>query len=423
MRGPWKTLGLDGPTKDLKAIKRAYAAKLKVTRPEEDPEGFMALRDALDAAKRYAGRQHPGTIDAQPTPPVTTTAPARDTENRPPTVISQASEDIPGGIANDGPTADHIMASVETVLKTPSEIHDAQAWLKALKDTAGLDIDEYDRLEYRLTDRLLVLYDYDNRMFAPKKRFAKKQRHIKPEAMKAIYRHMGWNKEIQRPERLQEPLTWLIYESGILKRPKDENIVIDTWQRDAVRTGWRVAVIIVLFTLCWLTDPLRGASPETHPMLPLTGETEYGRFETDRKAGTHNYIFDANRPEIKELVGYDKLTDNYEVQFSHGSTEKVTVRIGRNLPVKEDSSPDLTARHDPSRPEYSGPVTATLKTVQVSNDENLTMPHAISILSAALFSGWCFFFFLGLILKYVSLSFMLVLRLFADGFRRLIGRT
>ena len=50
----WDILGLDGPTDDLKAIKSAYARKLKVTRPEDDPNGFMQLRDAHDRALGYA---------------------------------------------------------------------------------------------------------------------------------------------------------------------------------------------------------------------------------------------------------------------------------------------------------------------------------------------------------------------------------
>ncbi len=36
----WDTLGI-APTNDRKTIKRAYSKLLKITRPEENPEGFQ----------------------------------------------------------------------------------------------------------------------------------------------------------------------------------------------------------------------------------------------------------------------------------------------------------------------------------------------------------------------------------------------
>ena len=49
----WSVLGLE-PTRDSAAIKRAYAEQTKLCHPEEDPEGFLVLRQAYQRALAYA---------------------------------------------------------------------------------------------------------------------------------------------------------------------------------------------------------------------------------------------------------------------------------------------------------------------------------------------------------------------------------
>ena len=52
-RSLWAILGTE-PTGDERALKRAYAKRLKVTRPEDDPAAFQELRDAYEYALRHA---------------------------------------------------------------------------------------------------------------------------------------------------------------------------------------------------------------------------------------------------------------------------------------------------------------------------------------------------------------------------------
>ena len=49
----WQTLDI-APTRDTAEIRRAYARRLKACRPDRDPTGYQALREAFDEAKQWA---------------------------------------------------------------------------------------------------------------------------------------------------------------------------------------------------------------------------------------------------------------------------------------------------------------------------------------------------------------------------------
>lgn len=69
MNWPWSELGLPGPA-DLAEVHRAYAKQLKMTHPEENPEGFQRLYKAYQQARRLARRSgmHPVVSIRQTTP-------------------------------------------------------------------------------------------------------------------------------------------------------------------------------------------------------------------------------------------------------------------------------------------------------------------------------------------------------------------
>lgn len=56
----WALLGIE-PTTELAAIKKAYALKLKVTRPDDDAEAYQALRGAYERVQQWAAWQRAQT--------------------------------------------------------------------------------------------------------------------------------------------------------------------------------------------------------------------------------------------------------------------------------------------------------------------------------------------------------------------------
>lgn len=431
----WKTLGLEGPTNDLKAIKRAYAAKLKVTRPEDDPEGFMALRKAMDSATAYArNRKRVPVRLPQPAPP----APAPKAEKpvrkpKPPEIVRRAqplaspppafsdAETFGKPPADTALNANDIIAKIDVLISDTARRQNPSKWANILQNTSELDLLQYSKFETALADRLLTLYGYEARANVPRKRFEKKQRHINPETLKAIYRHMGWNRAEDRTGDLQAPLTWLIYESGILKRPKSDAYVIQTWRSDAIAVGWRLAIIAMLWAASVFTDPQRLPEAKAHPMLPLSGETLYGRYETDRDAGQHSYTVNANHPEVKALIGYQVLNDSFQVQYVPGQIEEASVRIART-PPDTGSVQDLTVLQDTTRPEYSAAPAVKMTTKAIRPDSKFPMMSTAFLTAALLFFGWCFFFFLVMLLKYLIMAMRKSAWAFSKLWHNLRGR-
>jgi hypothetical protein len=99
-------LGL-GPDADERAVKRAYAARLKTTRPDTDPEGFQSLNAAYQAALAWVRSRS----NVAPTPVLIASASASDMATE--TETDATADEVPLGAITQVLSADALSAMLE----------------------------------------------------------------------------------------------------------------------------------------------------------------------------------------------------------------------------------------------------------------------------------------------------------------------
>ena len=128
----WTILGLD-PTQDVSAIKRAYALKSRTCHPEEDPEGFLQLRQAYQAALDYAEERETASPEAEE-------APIEPDAEEPEDEGWSLSEKPTLWDEGPNPYTDHPAAKAFQELYTGKRRKDSQAWMNYFTSGDFLDV-------------------------------------------------------------------------------------------------------------------------------------------------------------------------------------------------------------------------------------------------------------------------------------------
>lgn len=230
MQDWWKTLGLDAPTHDLKAVKRAYAAKLKTTRPDDDPQAFMDLRDAFEFAKLTITenlQDLPLTVNVTDTSPEAKNLsfdalPFSDTQK--PTVSTH--EDYP---------------KIKEILDAPDRRNNLEVWKQyILEISRSSTLDEYTDFNNILRESLLERLGYYDEN-ASKHNFAKEPPYIETPVAAGIFKLMDWTEPQDHGYFIEEELEWLLQDFRIIKLNRtltgqtSSNIPANVWQAQRSR--------------------------------------------------------------------------------------------------------------------------------------------------------------------------------------------
>lgn len=123
----WALLGIE-PTTELGAIKKAYALKLKVTRPDDDAKAYQALREAYERAQQWVKWQGP-QLQAPLAADTPTASPAPDAADAPSTSAAPIAAAGASGVELPPPVEAHeLIESLELAWRRGGEAALLATW-------------------------------------------------------------------------------------------------------------------------------------------------------------------------------------------------------------------------------------------------------------------------------------------------------
>ncbi len=220
MANMWTILGLDQPTSDLKTIKKAYALKLRETRPDEDTEGFIALRNAFEAAKNWANSK-PQSIQK-----VRFTYGNFTYQNHTNDLIVSQSE-TKKELQDNGLTT--TLDNLKALINHKTDREQMFNWQHLITQSLELSLDDYSQFERNLVIGLLEVFgfyedpdgDFDSKLYTI--------------PVKLISKQMGWDRGSFSVAGISHDINWLHEYAikGVRKKvapiPKQKNSDFPVW--------------------------------------------------------------------------------------------------------------------------------------------------------------------------------------------------
>jgi len=274
----YEVLGLDAPPKDRRDVKKAYSKKLKVTRPEDDPDGFMRLRDAHDYALNWLSWKNepqiiiddhsspdPSYEDDDTIDPEISLSPPPDTvtaEEISPTAYSLGSTpSLEAPLQTQiEPAPPPLDAEIIALLHNEESRNKREAWNSLFRKARELDIDDYVDFENLLLHRILELHDFyedNNANFETPEKLPKR---LNPSITASLFKTMHWDEVAHSSPQKEYRIGWLERRMGIRKTNTSQFVqgpqTPENTPRDLARWFWPALALI--FALALMSDLITG---------------------------------------------------------------------------------------------------------------------------------------------------------------------
>lgn len=240
MRSIWAVLGLSEPTNDLRAIKSAYAAKLKTVRPNEDQAGFMELRQAFESAKNYAKYDFDDFDDE-----ITTTSYIESDGDNTPIEVVSFSEETPAPSEPDDSFRNDLTDRITDILQNPWKAGSKDCWETLFEDhgqgSIDVEADFKDILQHVLLEHF-GFYSDGTESFNRNR----KPRVISSEIGTYIFDKMNWHEATIDNRYEQYQIDFLRKDFDVFNRDKNVSLedVIAAGNQEPESSGWE--------TGCWI---------------------------------------------------------------------------------------------------------------------------------------------------------------------------
>lgn len=261
----FEVLGLTDHPEDLRSLKKAYAAKLKITHPEDDPTGFMELRDAYEIGKQYLEYRIQSEVDEIESDFEPKTDDTQNYENDYIDVsqlhIDSSKHYFVDVGSNDeaNHTQDNVVQTQDKILlskfkkliDTPDKSNLRTEWIALFEQRTDLSIDEY--LDFENGFSALLARKYDN-WRRQKQVDTYLPRPLSSEIETLIFNRMGWGDSTQADDGYETDIQVLNdiittsqspFETQSINYQNFENRrIIDTSKKDSKSSFWTVFMIL-----------------------------------------------------------------------------------------------------------------------------------------------------------------------------------